>query len=128
MLHMDYLLRNPINEVEKLEEIAFVGNVAHEVIKFGLTFIYNHYGPIISIRTDEYMKSLYQLPCGKREPNYKTVFNLILREFKKETDLVVASERVKWVGINKFYDYTIYAIELGDSEIFQWMKVDKNSL
>ena len=49
MPHVDYLSRNPINEVEDPEEVAFVGNIAHEVIKFGLAFIYNYYGPIMSI-------------------------------------------------------------------------------
>ena len=49
MLHVDYLSRNPINEVEDPEEVAFVSNVAHEVMKFNLAFIYNCYGPIMSI-------------------------------------------------------------------------------
>ncbi len=59
MFHIDYLLRNPINKIKKLEEIAFVGNVTHEVIKFDLAFIYNHYGSIMSIRTEDHMKDLY---------------------------------------------------------------------
>ncbi len=65
MPHVDYLSRNPINEVEDPEEVAFVGNVAYKVMKFGLAFIYNSYGPIISIRTGDHMKGLYQSPCEK---------------------------------------------------------------
>ncbi len=59
MPHIDYLSRNPINEVEELEKIAFIGNVAHKVTKFSLTFIYNYYRPIISIRMGDHMKGLY---------------------------------------------------------------------
>ena len=72
------------------------------------------------------MKGFYQSPCGKQEPNDKTALDLVLRELREETGLVVASERAKWVGIDKFYDYAIYAIELGDGEVPRWMKVDKN--
>jgi len=128
MLHVDYLSRNPINEVEEPEEVAFVGNVAHQVTKFGLTFIYNYYGPIMSIQTGDHMKGLYQSPCGKWKSNDKTALDLVLRKLREETDLVVVPERAKWVGIDKFYNYAIYAIKLGDGEVFQWMEVDKNSL
>ena len=61
MLYIDYLLRNPIHKAEELEEIAFVRNIAYKVTKFGLAFIYNHYRPIIPIRTNDHMKGLYQL-------------------------------------------------------------------
>jgi len=128
MPHIDYLSRNPINEVEESGEVTFIGNVAHEVTKFGLAFVYNHYGPIMSIRTGDHMKGLYQSPDGKRKPNDKTVLDLVLRELKEETGLVVAPERAKWVGIDKFYDCMIYAIELGDGEVPRWMEVDKNGL
>ncbi len=126
MPYIDYLSRNPINEVEKPEEVAFVGNVAHEVIKFGLAFIYNYYGPIMFIRIRDHMKSLYQSPCEKREPNDKTALDLVLRELREETGLVVIPERAKWMEIDRFYDCAIYAIELGDGEVPQWMEVDKN--
>ncbi len=117
MPHVDYLSRNPINEVEELEKVTFVGNVAHEVMKFGLAFIYNYYEPIMSIRTGNHMKGLYQSPCGKWEPNDKTALDLVLRELREETGLVVASERAKWMEINEFYDCAIYVIKLGDGEI-----------
>ena len=70
-------------------------NVAHEVIKFDLAFIYNHYRPIMSIRIDDYIKGLYQLSCRKQEPNDKTALNLVLRELRKKTGLVVTPERAK---------------------------------
>ena len=63
------------------------------------------------------MKGFYQSPCGKQEPNDKTALDLVLRELREETGLVVAPERAKWVGIDKFYDCVIYAIELGDGEV-----------
>ncbi|SRR6266498_4572348 len=95
MPYVDYLSRNLINEVEDPDEVAFVGNVAHEVTKFGLAFIYNSYELIMSIRTGDHMKGLYQSPCGKQEPNDKTALDLVFRELREETGLVVASERAK---------------------------------
>ena len=95
MSHIDYLSRNPINEVKKLEEIVFVGNVAYKIIKFSLIFIYNHYRPLISIRTKDHIKGFYQSSYEKWKLNDKTVLNLVLREFKKKTDLVVALKRAK---------------------------------
>ncbi len=59
MSYIDYLSKNLINKVKDSEEITFVSNVAHEITKFGLAFIYNHYRPIISIRIGDYMKGLY---------------------------------------------------------------------
>ena len=126
MPYVDYLSRNPVNEVEEPEEVAFVGNVAYEITKFGLAFIYNYYGPIMSIRTRDYMKGLYQSPCEKQEPNDKTALDLVLRELRKETGLVVVPKRAKWVGIDKFYDCAIYTIELGDGKVPRWMEIDKN--
>ncbi len=59
MPYIDYFLKNPINEVEEPEKIAFVGNITHEITKFSLTFIYNHYGSIISIRIGDHIKGFY---------------------------------------------------------------------
>ncbi len=59
MSHINYLLKNPINKVEELKEVAFVKNVAHEVTKFSFVFIYNHYKPLMSIRTENHMKDFY---------------------------------------------------------------------
>ncbi|SRR6266540_3123632 len=95
MPHINYLSRNPINEVEELEEIVFVGNVTHKVTKFSLAFIYNYYRSIIFIRIGDHMKGLYQLLYRKRELSDKTTLDLILRELRKETGLVMASERIK---------------------------------
>ncbi len=95
MPHVDYLSRNPINEVEESEEIAFIGNVVHEVTKFGLAFIYNHYGPIMSIRIDDHMKEFYQLSCKKWKLNDKIALNLVLKELREETGLVVVLEKAK---------------------------------
>ncbi len=63
------------------------------------------------------MKRLYQSPCEKWKLNDKTALDLVLRKLRKEIGLIVILERAKWVRIDKFYDYTIYAIELEDSEV-----------
>ncbi len=95
-----------------------MGNVIYEVIKFDLTFIYNYYGLLMFIRIRNYMKGFYQLFCRKQESQDKIALDLILREFKEETDLIVISKRVKQVRIDKFYNCIIYAIKLEDSEVF----------
>ncbi len=95
MLHVDYLSRNPINEVKEPDKIVFIRNVAQDVIKFSLAFIYNYYGPIMSIRIGNYMKGLYQLFCEKWESNDKTALDLVLKELRKETDLIVIPKRTK---------------------------------
>jgi len=59
MSYVNYLLRNSINEAGNLKEVAFIRNVAYEITKFDLAFIYNHYELIISIRIGDHMKGLY---------------------------------------------------------------------
>ncbi len=119
MSHVDYLSRNPINEVENPEEVAFVKNIAHEVTKFNLAFIYNYYGLIMSIWIEEHIKGLYQISYEKWEPQDKMILDLMLRELKEKTGLVIASEKAKWVGIDKFYDCAIYTIEFRNGEVLR---------
>jgi len=77
-------------------------------------FIYNTYGPWMSVRTDQKkeMYSLHQFLGGGVKPTDSNSLEAVLRELKEETALRIHHARVKWIGNDKRFDCDIYAIKL----------------
>jgi len=83
-----------------------------------MAFIYNAYGPWISVKTDQKkeMYSLHQLPERAVETKDSNSLEVALRELREETDLRIHQSRVKWIGHDPNFDCDIYAIELDIGE------------
>src|SRR6266542_2618502 len=95
MPHVDYLSRSPLEQLmvhhpEELTEETFVGQVCvSRKTKYVMVFIYNAYGPWMSVRTDrrKEMYDLHQSPGGVIETEDSNSLEAALRELRKETGL-----------------------------------------
>jgi hypothetical protein len=125
MPHVDYLSRNPLYEPEDPEEETFIGNVGCYKPKFGMTFIYNYYGPFMSVRTVPHLYGLHQSPCGKAELQDKNGLDICKRELKEETGLDLPSHRFVFVGRDHKTDCDIYAVRLTLDEMPEWREQNK---
>ncbi len=95
MPHMDYLSRSSlehqmVNHPKELTEKTFVGQVCiSRKAKYVMAFIYNAYGPWMSVKTDrrKEMYGLHQSPEGAVETRVSNSLEAALRELREETGL-----------------------------------------
>src|SRR6266540_5078226 len=133
MPHVDYLSRSPVEQPmihhpEELTEETFVGQVCvSRKIKYVIAFIYNAYGPWMSVRTDRRKEiyNLHQSLEGAVETEDSNSFEAALRKLREETGLRIHQSRSKWIGYDPKYDCDIYAIELDIGKNPRWTEQDK---
>ncbi len=79
-----------------------------------MTFIYNAYGPQMSVKIDQKKKiyGLHQSLKGGVEPTDSNSLETALRELRKKTALRIYHSRAKWLGNDERFDCDIYVIEL----------------
>ncbi len=92
--------------------------------KYIMTFIYNAYGPWMSIRTDQKkeMYGLHQSLGRGVEPKNSNSLEAALRELREETGLRLYYSRTKWIGNDEKFDCNIYTIELDIRKNPQWIE------
>src|SRR6266498_2112059 len=133
MPHVDYLSRSPLEQSmvhhpEELTKETFVEQVCvSRKTKYVIAFIYNAYGPWMSVRIDrrKEMYGLHQSPGRAIETQDSNSLETALRELREETGLRIHQSRPKWIGYDPKYDCDIYAIELNIGENPQWIEQDK---
>ena len=95
MPHVDYLFRSPVEQSilyhpEESTENIFVGQIClSRKAKYVMVFIYNVYGPWMSVRIDwrKEMYGLHQSLEGVVEPTDNNSLEAALRELREETGL-----------------------------------------
>ena len=103
MPHVDYLFRSLVKhwmlyKSEESTEKTFVGQVClSRKAKYIMTFIYNAYGPWMSVRIDQKKKmyGLYQSSGEGVKPKDSNSLEAALRELREEIKLRIYNFRIK---------------------------------
>ncbi len=120
-----------VHHPEESTEETFIGQVCvSRKSKYIMAFIYNVYGPWMSVRIDrrKEMYGLHQSSGGVVETKDSNSLEAALRELREETGLRIHHFRPKWIGHDLKYDCDVYSIELNIRENPQWTEQDKMGL